>query len=43
MMWKDPIVEEVRAAGGKIAEECDYDVHKMAERFRKARNGESKN
>ncbi len=34
-MWKDPIVEEVRAAGAKIARECDYDVHKMAERFRR--------
>ena len=34
-MWKDPIVEEVRNAGAKVAKECDYDIHKMAERFRK--------
>ena len=29
---KDPIVEEVRAIRRKIAEECDYDMHKLFER-----------
>jgi len=34
-LWKDPIVEEVREARAKLAKECDYDIHKMALRFRK--------
>lgn len=29
---KDPIVEEVRAIRRRIAEECDYDLHKLFER-----------
>jgi len=33
-MWKDPIVEEVRKAAEKFAAECDYDPHKMFERYR---------
>ncbi len=28
-MWKDPIVEEVRAARRKIAAQCDYDPKKL--------------
>jgi len=35
-VWKDPIVEEVRAAGAKIAKECGYDLRKMIKRFRRA-------
>jgi len=34
-MWKDPIVEEVRAAGDRIARECGYDFHRFCEYFRK--------
>jgi len=33
-MWKDPIVEEVRAIREKLAAECGYDLHKMLERDR---------
>jgi hypothetical protein len=29
-MWKDPIVEEVREAGAKLAEECGYNLHAFA-------------
>lgn len=29
-MWEDPIVEEVRKAGAKLAEKCDYDFHKFS-------------
>ncbi len=32
---KDIIVDEVRQAGIKIANECDNDIHKFAERMRK--------
>ena len=31
-----PIVERVRAVRRKIAEECDYDLHKLFERIRQA-------
>jgi hypothetical protein len=34
-IWEDPIVEEVRAAGARIAKECDYDLSKMISRFRR--------
>jgi len=34
-MWKDPIVEEVRAAGDKIARKCGYDIRKFSEYLRK--------
>ncbi len=30
-MWKDPVVEEVRAIREQIAAECDYDLHKIFE------------
>jgi len=33
-MWKDPIVEEVRAIRQEIAEECGYDLHRVLERDR---------
>ncbi len=34
-MWKDPIVEEIRDAGAKLAEECGYDLHAFADMLRK--------
>lgn len=30
-MWEDPIVEEVRNAGAKIAKKCDYDFYKFSQ------------
>lgn len=42
-MIKDPIVEEVRAAGAKIAKECDYDIHKMFLRWRRLEKKMKKN
>ncbi len=33
-MWKDPIVEEVREAGAKLAQKCGYDVHVFAAMLR---------
>ena len=29
-MWKDPIVEEMREAGAKLAKKCDYDIDKFS-------------
>ena len=29
-MLNDPIVEEVREAGAKLAKKCDYDIKKFA-------------
>ena len=34
-MFADPVIAEIRRAGARIAEECDGDLHKMAERFRR--------
>ena len=34
-MHRDPVVEEIRDQGDRIAEECEGDVHRMAERFRR--------
>jgi hypothetical protein len=34
-MWKDPIVEEVRAIREAFAKECHYDIGEMAARMRK--------
>ena len=34
-MRSDPVVEEVRQHGARIAEECGGDIHQMAERFRR--------
>ena len=34
-MLKDPIVEEVREAGAKIAKKCNNDFHKMCDYLRK--------
>ncbi|MCX7014166.1 MAG: hypothetical protein NTW86_16720 [Candidatus Sumerlaeota bacterium] len=33
-MRKDPIVEEVRRAGDRLARACGYDLHKLCERLR---------
>ena len=33
-MWSDPIVEEIRQAGEKIAAECGFDISRMSDRFR---------
>lgn len=33
-MYKDPIVEELRQNAAKLVEECDGDVHKVAQRLR---------
>ena len=32
---KDPIVEEVRNAGAKLAEECGYNLHTFADMLRR--------
>ena len=34
-MYPDPVVDEIRRHAAKIAEECDGDVHRMAQRFRR--------
>ncbi|MFH0982671.1 MAG: hypothetical protein V2A79_14195 [Planctomycetota bacterium] len=34
-MYRDPVVEEVRRHGAEIAEQCDGDIRRMAERFRR--------
>ncbi len=34
-MYPDPVVDEIRQHGAEIAEECDGDIHRMAERFRR--------
>ena len=34
-MEVDPVVQEIRRHGARLAEECDGDVHRMAERFRR--------
>ena len=33
-MWEDPIVEEVREAGAKLAKKCNYDLKKFAQMLR---------
>ena len=33
-MWIDPIVEEVREAGDKLAREAGYDLHEFCRRIR---------
>ncbi len=35
-MYVDPVVQEVRRHGARLAEECGGDVHRMAERLRRA-------
>ena len=35
MAHDDPVVKRVREAGRKIAEQCDFDPHKMGEWLRK--------
>ncbi len=34
-MWKDPIVEEVRNAGAKLAEEANNDLHQLCKNLQK--------
>ena len=34
-MYPDPVVDEIRQRGAEIAEECDGDIHRMAQRFRR--------
>ena len=34
LMYKDPVVEELRQNAAKLVEECGHDLHKMAERLR---------
>lgn len=36
-MWQDPIVQEVRKAGEKLAEQANYDLHRF---FQNLRNNE---
>ena len=33
-MYKDPVIDELRQNAAKLIEECDHDVHKVAERLR---------
>ena len=35
-MWKDPIVEEARSAGRKLAEQAGNNLHKLCEALRKS-------
>jgi hypothetical protein len=35
MKYRDPIVEQVRAARDEIARECDYDVDKLVAALRR--------
>ena len=35
-MYLDPVVQEVRQNGARIAEQCGGDVHRMAEHLRRA-------
>ena len=35
IMWNDPIVEEVRKSGEKLAEQSGYDFHNFCELIRK--------
>ena len=34
-MWKDPIVEEIRAVREQIARECNYDLAEICARLRR--------
>lgn len=34
-MYVDPVVEEIRQNGEKIADQCGGDLHRMAEYFRR--------
>jgi hypothetical protein len=34
-MYVDPVVEEIRRNAAQIAKECEGDIHKLAERFRR--------
>lgn len=37
-MWKDPIVEEVRQAGEKIAKKANYNLHEFIINMKKNEN-----
>ena len=37
-MWKDPIVEEVREAGAKLAKNCDYSFKKLGKMLKAGEN-----
>ena len=34
-MTQDPIIDEIHAIRKKICEECDYDFHRLTERYQK--------
>lgn len=34
-MWKDPIVQEARKAGEKLARQADYNLHTFFQKLRK--------
>ena len=34
-MWKDPIVEEIRAIREQIAKDCSYDIRKIVKRLQR--------
>jgi hypothetical protein len=38
MMFSDPVVQEMRRNGARIAEACGGDVHRMAEHLRRAQS-----
>ncbi len=41
-MWKDPVVEEVRAAGKRIVADAGNNLHTLCERLREAEKGHQK-
>jgi hypothetical protein len=41
-MMKDPVVDEVRRNGARLAEACGGDIHRMAEHLRKAATDRSR-
>ena len=41
-MWKAPIVEEIRKAGAKLAEKCDYDFNKFSRMLREHQKNSDK-
>ncbi len=34
-MWNDPIVKEVRETRGKIAKDCNYNIHDISQMLQK--------
>lgn len=41
-MWKDPIVEEIRKAGAKLAEKCNYDFNKFSKMLKEHQKNSDK-